>query len=117
MTTSTSKFRELVTLLLKVDGLPVSQKPSPPRRLSAAVFQDTPRGDLQGIPGWTINARYETHRDLAGGIEEARQDADADGNQKFAVIWARHGARADESYVVMNLQTFAAVLRAELEIP
>lgn len=119
MTTTTNRnkslrFRELVALVLQAEGLPAVKKIEP-KLLSEAIRDERERGGIQGISGWLINSRNEVTRDLSGGLDEAQKDAEHDGKAKCAVVWRRHGRPAGESYVVMPLTTFAAVLRDEME--
>ncbi|TFC83718.1 hypothetical protein E3T23_01795 [Cryobacterium cheniae] len=112
--TRSLRFRELVTLILRADGLSVIRKPEF-KRLSEAVLHELEAGDIQGIPAWLINTRNEMKRDLSGALDEARLDAVRDGKAQSAVVWYRPGRTTGEAYVVMTLDTFSGVLLRELE--
>ncbi|WP_146067593.1 hypothetical protein [Cryobacterium sp. M25] len=112
--TRSLRFRELVTLILQADGLPVIRKPEF-KRLSEALRHELESGDVQGIPGWLINTRNEMKRDLSGALDEAQLDAGRDNKLKSAVVWCRPGRGTGEAYVVMTLDTFSTALLQELE--
>lgn len=109
------KFRELVGLVLRGEGLNVTHKPGPVP-LSRSIL-DEEHSHIRGLPGWSVLVRHEATRDLSGALDAAMRAAASDSKDKAAVVWRRHESErtAGESYVVMSLQTFAAVLRDELE--
>jgi hypothetical protein len=107
------RFRELVALLLRSDGLPVAKKSA--QKLSVAILDDE-AGDIQGLPGWLLNVRHEVQRDLSGNADFATSQAKSLGLTKTAVVYARHGRSAADSYTVMTLDTLSEILRAELGV-
>lgn len=58
-------------------------------------------GDLDVVPGWTIEAKNEKGLSLAGWTEEARAEAEHAGNVMFAVVHKRKGKHAREAYLTM----------------
>lgn len=58
-------------------------------------------GDLDVVPGWTIEAKNEKSMSLASYVEEARVEAGNAGNDKFAAVHKRRGKHAREAYLTM----------------
>jgi hypothetical protein len=104
------RFRESVVLYLRLSGLPVAARRDFAGKVSAALREETPFGDVQGLEEWTLKVRSEVSRELGGGVEAAKRDALRDGQKYAATIWYRQLADVDESYVVMTLGTFTSAL-------
>jgi hypothetical protein len=67
-------------------------------------------GDIDGIPGWTLEVKNHRAMDLAGWCDEAEAER-VNGRQRFAaVVSKRRSKPVDDSYVVMSLSTFARLL-------
>jgi len=67
-------------------------------------------GDIDGIVGWTIEAKNHRRMELAGWSDEAEAER-VNGRQPFAAVIAkRPGKPTSAAYVVMSLQTFASLL-------
>lgn len=106
------KWRELLALWLKADGhRGVTHKPKAPPKLYQRFEQEHDEvSHLQGLRDWSILARWETTRDLATAMNDAKSAASHDGRKYFAAAWMRHGAPVNDAYVVMPLEVFSAVL-------
>jgi hypothetical protein len=113
--TKSLRFRELVALALRADGLPVAVKPEPPRRVSEFFLEDREQGDIQGLSDWAINTRNEIHFDWSGALNEAARDAEHDGKKNAALIQMRRDSSIGQAFVVMTFDTFSRVLRDELD--
>jgi hypothetical protein len=108
------RFRELVALILSEGGLVTSPRPHEGfRRLSDRLAQDDdqPASDVLGLTNWVIKTRTETTRDLSGGLDEASREAAAHDVPLYACVWQRPPRSGSESYVVMDLATFAKVVQ------
>jgi hypothetical protein len=62
------------------------------------------RGDLLGIPLWTLEAKDEARITLAGYMDEARAEAKNAGTPYFAAIVKRRRKGTGEAYAVMPLE-------------
>jgi hypothetical protein len=109
----TLRHRESSVLYMKLCGLPVTMKPDFAGKVSAALREETPSGDVQGLKDWTINTRSEVSRQLGGGVDEAKRDAFRDGTPYSATIWYRQLAGVEQSFVVMSLEDFTQALLAQ----
>ncbi|PXA67480.1 hypothetical protein [Cryobacterium arcticum] len=107
-------FRALLVLLMRVSGISAQAKPVY-TKLSEAVAQDRPNGDILGIKNWSILTRKEVKIDLSGGSDRAARVAELDGNKKSALVWYRRGHEASKAYVIMSFDTFLQVLQEEQE--
>lgn len=108
------RFRELVALILSEGGLGTSPRPNEGfRRLSDRIADGDaqPAGDVLGLSRWVIKTRTETTRDLSGGLDEASREAARHDVPLHACVWQRPQRSGSESYVVMDLATFAKVVR------
>ena len=98
-----SQFERDVCEYLRTHGHPYAE-----RAYGAGRPQDV--GDIDGIVGWTIEAKNRRAIDLAGWSDEAEAER-VNGRRGFAAVIAkRRGKSVDQSYVVVPLATFAAVL-------
>jgi hypothetical protein len=114
------RFRELVALILSEGGLATSPRPHEGfRRLSDRLAQDDdqPASDVLGLTNWVIKTRTETTRDLSGGLDEASLEAAAHDVPFSACVWQRPPRSGSESYVVMDLATFAKLVWQTEETP
>jgi hypothetical protein len=68
------------------------------------------QSDIVGLPGWSIATRTGTPFELSMTLDLAKSAASADGNEFHAAIVARPGAEAEDSYVILNLETFGKLL-------
>lgn len=64
------------------------------------------RGDIGGVPGWTLECKNEKTISLAAYMEEARQEAVNAGTANYAAVVKRRGKGVSESYVVLPLAVF-----------
>ncbi|WP_123942634.1 MULTISPECIES: hypothetical protein [unclassified Frondihabitans] len=110
------QFRSGVVDFLEASGVPVERVKSPGRfKLSEAISEDRPRGDIQGVEGWVINTRARPLNTIAQGDDEAKRDAEHDGAPYAATIWRRPGGKLKDSLVVLDISAFSDLLRRDLE--
>ena len=96
-------FERAVVEYLRGAGLPYVE-----RAYGAGRPDDV--GDIDGLPGWTIEVKNHQRLDLAGWVDEAEVER-ANGRQRFAAVVAkRRGKSTGSAYVVMTLATFAELL-------
>lgn len=70
------------------------------------------RGDVAGVPRWTIEVKAAQAIDLAGAVDEALTEA-ANADTPYAVaIIKRRNRRAEDAYAVMPLEMWAEVAQA-----
>lgn len=77
------------------------------------------RGDISGVPGWTLEVKNCARMDLAGWMNEAQLEWLHDNSGKFvsrwwAVIHKRRGKGISRAYVTMELTQLATII-LELE--
>lgn len=72
-------------------------------------------GDIDGIPGWCLEAKCHKTLELARWADEAAREAETARCPWWAVIAKRRGKPIDQAYVVMDLKTFARLLADEEE--
>ena len=75
------------------------------------------RGDVAGVPGWTLELKAQRSLDLAGALYEARAEAMNAGTIDFAAILKRRNHPVAGAYVVMTLDRFAHLLNRSLTQP
>ncbi|GAA3743912.1 hypothetical protein GCM10022239_19170 [Leifsonia bigeumensis] len=109
-----AKFRELARLYLGSEGVIVEQRPQA-YKLSARLSESHPASHLTGLDRWAILTRNERVLDLSGALDAAQAAAKHDGKGRAAVVAYRAARGAGEAYVTMTLETFAAVLRDDVE--
>jgi hypothetical protein len=69
------------------------------------------RGDIDGLAGWTLEAKNHKTMDLAGWCDEARAEAsNGPGSHWWAVIAKRRNRPVSDAYVVMPLSQFAELM-------
>jgi hypothetical protein len=71
------------------------------------------RGDIDGIPGWTLEAKNHKEFDLAGWCREALEESLNARTSWWAVIAKRRNRPVSDAYVVMPLEQFARLLAGE----
>lgn len=69
-----------------------------------------PRGDILGVPGWTIATRNQRAVDLADAMREVAREANAEGNDRYVSVQQRRGDEPDGAYAIMPLRIFLNVL-------
>lgn len=99
-----SSFELAIVAYLKDHGFPFAE-----RAYGAGRPDD--RGDIDGIAGWTIEAKNHKTIDLAGWCSEASAEA-ANGTRspRWAVVAKRRNRPVEDAYVVMSLAQFAHLL-------
>jgi hypothetical protein len=107
-----TRFRELVSLYLQLEGLPVHAKPDNHGQISHAL-RDGEKGHVQGLADWEIVVRNEGTRDLSGGLNQAVEIASSTSKPWAAVVFHRPNRSAGEHFVVVTLETFARALAAQ----
>lgn len=68
------------------------------------------KGDIAGVPGWALECKAEKTISLAAYVDEANTEAVHAGVPRGAAIVKRRQRGTAQSYVVMDLATFADVL-------
>lgn len=69
------------------------------------------RGDIEPLSRWMLRTRVEAQRDLSGALDAVERDAETLGRPFGAVIFKRHARGIEQSYVVLSLETLAALIR------
>lgn len=67
------------------------------------------KGDIAGVPGWTLECKAERAIDLAGYMGEAAQEAANAGTDLYAAVVKRRGKSVKDAYVVMPLEIFLRI--------
>ena len=105
-----SAFEREVVAYLRDNGFPYCE-----RHYGAGRPDDV--GDIDGIPGWTVEVKAHKTMDLAGWIDEAEAERQH-GRQRFAAVVAKRRNRPTaDAYVVMSLSTFAELLADDPPTP
>jgi hypothetical protein len=84
--------------------------PKVERRRQAGRFD---RGDLINTEPWVVECKATRTIDLAGGCDEARQEAVNAGAQWWVLVVKRRNKPASRAYVVMDLQQFHDLIAQE----
>lgn len=95
--------REAAALLTDLLGMPVR------RKLGAGRADDC--GDLDGIPGWTLECKYrpgDVARAVREGLDDATREQVNAGTTHGAALVRRPGGRW---FVALTLEQFATVVR------
>lgn len=108
MTTSPQKrkgsaFELDIVQYLKEHGFPYAER-------AYGGGRPDDRGDINGIVGWTIEAKNRKEMDLAGWCSEAAGEATNAHSRFWAVIAKRRNRSIADAYVVISLAQFAALL-------
>jgi len=102
-----SAFERAVCDYLRANGHPYAE-----RHYGAGRPEDV--GDIDGIPGWTLECKNCKALDLAGWSNEAEHERQH-GRQRFAAVIAkRRNKPTADAYVVLSLDTFARLLADEV---
>jgi hypothetical protein len=104
------EFRQLVALVLQVNDVPAQARQPRPTKLSERLQQPRDPSDVLGVSNWVIRTFTAQARDLARGMDEAKAAAEEAGVEHFAAVWKRPRRAAQDSYVVMPLNQFAALV-------
>ncbi len=101
-----SSFERDVVAYLREHGFPYAE-----RAYGAGRPDD--RGDIDGMPGFTLECKAHRQIDLAGFVDEAEHER-ANARQRFAaaIVKRRNKSTAD-AYVVMTLAQFAALVSGD----
>lgn len=67
------------------------------------------RGDVDGVPGWTLQLKAEQRLDVAGALDSAERQRGDRLHGYAAAILKRRNKPVAAAYVVMTLETFAAI--------
>lgn len=70
----------------------------------------SPLGDIDGEPGWTLEAKIWAQSHLASWMDQARKAAERRHHQWFAVIHNRKNHPIRRAFVTMELDVFLEVL-------
>jgi Holliday junction resolvase len=98
-----STFERDVVSFLAGHGFPYAE-----RHYGAGRPADV--GDIDGIPGWTLECKNHRALELSAWMTEAECER-VNGRQSFAAVVAkRRNKPVAQSYVVMSLGTFARLL-------
>lgn len=75
------------------------------------------RGDLAGIPDWTIEAKnLSANLTLGQAMNEAAKEAANAGTRFFAAILNRRSHDLERSYAVVELWELAELIAAQIEL-
>jgi hypothetical protein len=101
-----SQFERDVVHYLRDHGHPYAE-----RAYGAGRQDDT--GDIDGLPGWVLELKCCKSLALAGWCDEAEAERVNARRPMAAVVAKRRGKSVGDSYVVMPLRQFAALLADE----
>lgn len=73
------------------------------------------RGDIAGVPTWTLECKATKRMELAEWMKEAEVEAVNGGTEHYAVIAKRRGRPVGDAYVVMPLSEWAAREAARID--
>jgi hypothetical protein len=88
---------------LQAHGFPQCERP--------ALWGRRDRGDLLGVDGFVVQVRNTNRIDLAGAVDDAKVQAGNNGSGWPVAIVKRKGRGVGGSYVVMELETWAEMVR------
>jgi hypothetical protein len=71
------------------------------------------RGDIAGLPGWTLELKNHNAISLGTAMNEAKEESGHAGTSHYAAIHNRRNHSLERSYVTVELWEFARLLRAE----
>ena len=104
-----SSFENEIVKFLRDHGHPFAE-----RAYGAGRPDD--RGDIDGLPGWVLEAKCHKSMDLAGWANEAEAEAANARASWWAVIAKRRNRPVSDAYVVMPLAQFARLLAEDTEV-
>jgi hypothetical protein len=99
------EFERAVADYLRDGGLPHAD-----RRVKTGAKD---KGDIGGVPGWTLECKNEKSISLAGYVDEAQVEAGNAGTDRYAAVVKRRGKGVRHAYVVMPLEVFLAIVTGE----
>lgn len=102
---TTLKWRDTVIRFMRSQGLVVGR----PLHTVAGVWTD--RGEVDGLPDWTILCRRQKAINLPASVGKAEQHAATHGNSRVATVLYRRLRPIEDSYVLMSLAQFSELLR------
>ena len=106
------EFRQLIAAVLRGEGITAAQPKPLIWSMADAFTEGLEQGDIHGLPGgWLLNVRFGEGYALSETMDAAEIDARNDGKSKVAIVVRRNGRPPEEAFVVLNLATFAAVLK------
>ncbi|ROQ40966.1 hypothetical protein EDF46_0332 [Frondihabitans sp. PhB188] len=108
------RWRREVVMFLQAHGLPALQRRENRTRIDPVDGVDG-HGDILGLDGWSVITRAERRPYFSSGIDEAREAAEQAGNPFYAGVWSRPGHEPSAGYVVIDLRTFATLVRRTTE--
>lgn len=118
--TKAGQFRELVTLLLRAegvarpDGSAIAARPEGSPRPGERFLRppnDLDGSDIQGLESWLLTTNYgEEHKELSKSLDRAEQLAQKEGRRFFAAIWPRRGRAASDTYAIVPLRVLADLI-------
>lgn len=97
-----SAFETAVVAYLAEHGFPLAE-----RRVMGGTRD---RGDVAGIPGWTLELKATRDLDLAGALTEAKTEAAHAGTLDYAAVIKRRMHPVGSAYVVLTLDRFTHLL-------
>jgi len=98
-----SQFERDVAQFLREHGHPYVE-----RAYGAGRSDD--RGDLDGLPRWTLEVKACRALDLAGWMDEAHREQTNAGTEYTAVVAKRRNRPVADAYVVMRLRDWARLV-------
>jgi hypothetical protein len=94
-------FERDVARVLAHHGFPYAER-------MLQLGRHTDRGDIAGVPGFYIDTKNQARHQLGVWVDEVCEQA---GELVPVVVVKRKGRAADHAYVVLELATFAEVIR------
>lgn len=71
------------------------------------------RGDVAGIPGWTLEVKNTMATELAQGVDEAAKESENAGTTRFAFIKKRRGKGIEHAFCILPLWLLAELMRED----
>ncbi len=69
------------------------------------------RGDIAGVPGWTLEVKNSGVMEMGRAMAEAQKEADNSLAAYYAVIFKRRNHSVGDAYVVMTLEQLTDLMR------
>jgi Holliday junction resolvase len=99
-----SEWERNVAAYLRQNGWPEAD-----RRYGAGNVND--KGDIIGVPGFTIEAKNHKTHDFSGWLREAEVER-VNAGTRFGVVLAKRSRKpVGEAYVVMTFDTFIQIMK------
>lgn len=84
---------------LRSHGFPLAQR---------REYLDANLGDIEGVPGWSLEAKAAGTLSLGAWVEQAQRQAENAGVDRYAVVVKRHGrASPKDAFIVMSMSEWA----------